>query len=166
MAAAAATGVLAVAVAAAIAWKSAVLIALVFLAILVAIPLNRAVGSFQRAGIPRPAGIALVVVALLALLTAGAIYVVRPAAVQLAQLVAATPDLLEALRRSGRLAELGRALGDAGLLEKLRDTAPAVAQELLGGAVGAASGVAGALSALATVLVTAVLLLAAGPAFA
>jgi predicted PurR-regulated permease PerM len=162
-AAAATAGAGSVALAAVVAWKSAWLIALALAAILLAIPLNRFVRALTRLRIPRGASIAVVVIALLAGFAAAAAYVIRPAAVQLAQLVADMPSLVDALRRSPWVAQLGRSLGDVGLLGKVRESAPAILHDVVRPAVGAVSGVAGGLSAFVGVLLTAILLLASGP---
>jgi predicted PurR-regulated permease PerM len=144
-----------------IAWRSARLLALVLVALLVAIPLRRAVSRLARARVPRGLAAGIVIVATIAGAVALGFVVVRPLTTQVAQLVAAAPALLEQVRRSERVMAFGRALGGLGLVGGLLGRVPSLAETALGGAASAASEVAAGLLDALTVLVTAMLLVAA-----
>jgi predicted PurR-regulated permease PerM len=144
-----------------LAWRSAELIALVLLAVIVAVPLRRAVSRLERARVPRGLAAGVVIVATLVGEVALTFVVVRPLTFQVGQLVAAIPALVDAVRHSGRLGEAARALGGLGLLGGLLERLPALAESALGGAASAASRVAGGFVDTLTVLVTAMLFVAA-----
>ena len=123
-----------------VAWRSARLIALVLVALLLAIPLRSAVAGLERVRAPRALAAAIVIVALIAGAVAFAVVVVRPLTIQVAQLGRFVPALIDGVRRSDRVAEVA---------------------SVVGGAASAAGSVAGSLLDAVTVLVTAVLLVTA-----
>ncbi|BDG04161.1 AI-2E family transporter [Anaeromyxobacter oryzae] len=143
-----------------VAWRSAPLLALLLVALLFAVPLRRAVAWLERAGLPRVAAAPLVILAALAAMTAIGFAVLRPAALQGADLVAAIPSLVDALRRSARTAAALEWLGGDAALARLRESLPSLAGGALGGAASAASGVAGFVGEAATVLAAAILFVA------
>jgi putative heme transporter len=143
-----------------LAWRSGPLIALVLLAVLIAVPLRRAVTWIVAIGLRRGLAAALVIVAALAALLALGFAVLRPAALQGAELVAAIPSLLDGLRRSARAAEVVRWLGGDPAIAKIQEAVPAIAQGALGGAASAASGVAGFVGSAGTILAATLLFVA------
>jgi predicted PurR-regulated permease PerM len=159
-AAASAAAVLGVVAAGIVAWRSAPLLALLVVALLIAVPLRRAVEVLQARGLRRELGVAAVLVVAFAAFGAVAFVVLRPAAAQAVQLVANVPALLDALRRSERAEPVLRWLGGRDLLAQLQQGAPTLAREALGGVASAATGIAGVLGADAIVLVAAVLFVA------
>jgi putative heme transporter len=161
-AAAATCGVLSVAFAAYVLWRSAVLLALLYAAALIAVVLDWPVAALARRGLRRVWALALVVVSAGAVTLGVAAVTLGPLVAQAVALATAAPELADRLRAA--LIErfdgaLDRAPGAAALHDALTSGAGALAR----GAYEAAGGVANAAGALVTVLVLAVLLLASAP---
>lgn len=157
-AAAAACGVLAVAFAAFVVWRSAALLALLYGAVIIAIVLDRPVTALARHGVPRAWALALVLAAIGAIAVFGAVVVLGPLVGQAADLATEAPALAERLRVAF-VHRFGSPIEASPLGGAVRDL-------LSGGAAalyGAAGNVANAAVALGTVLVLAVLLLASAP---
>jgi predicted PurR-regulated permease PerM len=161
-AAAATCGVLLVALVAFILWRSAALLALLYVAAMMAVVLDRPVAALVRRGLGRAWALTLVLSGVLAAMLAAIAVAFGPLVAQASGLVSAIPAVSDRLRAvlGGRF---GRILGGTHLTEILHDALSRGASELVGGVYGAAGGVASAAGALATVLVMAVLLLASGP---
>jgi predicted PurR-regulated permease PerM len=161
-AAAATCGVLAVALAAFVVWHSASLLALLYVAAMMAVVLDRPVAALVRRGLARGLALALVLSGV-AVGTAAILFVALPPLVDQARaLAAAAPAEAEHLR-DALAGGAGSILGGTSPATWLHDALSRGAGELAGGVFGAAGGVASASGALASVLVMAVLLLASGP---
>ena len=165
-AAAAAGGVLAVALAAFAIWHSAALFALLYVAAILAVVLDRPVDALvRRWRLGRRWALALVLTGVGAA-TAAIVAAFGMLVAQVTQLGSAAPALAQRLRTSlvGGLGSAfeGTTLG-ASLARWVDEALSRAAGALAGGVVGAAGGVANAAGALLTVLVLAVLFLATGP---
>lgn len=143
-----------------LAWRSGPLLVLILLAVLVAVPLRRAVTWLQSTGLHRAPAAGLVIVATLVGLVALGFAVLRPAAQQGAELVAAIPSLVDSLRRSARAAEVLQRIGGDAAIAKAKDSLFALAENAVGGAASAASGVAGFVAEATTVLAAVILFVA------
>src|SRR5512133_270535 len=161
-AAAATCGVVAVALAAFVVWRSAALLGLLFLASVVAVLLDRPVAALVRRGYRRGTSLALVLTGAGAAAIAAAVLAFRPVIGQLSGLAAAAPELAEKLRGilAGRLGRVLEGTPLAAWFQGELSRSAATAAETL---YGAAGGVANGAGAIATALVMAVLLLANGP---
>src|SRR5512133_4131985 len=109
-AAAATCGVVAVALAAFVVWRSAFLLGLLFLASVVAVLLDRPVAALERRGHRRGTSLALVLIGAGTAAVAAVVLAFGPVIAQLTGLAAAAPDLAQKLRgilagRPGRLLE-------------------------------------------------------------
>ncbi len=138
-------------------WRSAPLIALIVIGILLAVPLRRAVARLEGAGLGRRIAAPLVALASVAALVVFGVAVLQPAAAQAVQLVTDAPALLEAFRRSPRVAALLNWVGAADVATQLKENAPALARSAVGGAASAAGGVASVLGRAMTVLAAMIL---------
>lgn len=145
-----------------LAWRSAPLLALLLVALLIAVPLRRAVAWIERAGAPHAVAAPAVILAAAAAVVALGFAVLRPAALQGAELVAAIPSLLDGLRRSARAVAALQWLGGDATITRLRESLPALAGGALGGAASAASGVAGFVGQAGTVIAATILFVAVG----
>jgi len=163
-AAAASCGVLSVALVVVVVWRSAALLVLLYVAAMLAIVLDRPVAALVRRGLGRAWALALVLGGLTAIAVAAAAVALGPLVAQVRGLAAAAPAAADRLR-AAVVSRFGSPLGAGGtpLATWLHEALSRGAGALAGGVYGAAGGVASAAGALVTVLVMAVLLLAAGP---
>jgi predicted PurR-regulated permease PerM len=161
-AAAASCGVLGVALGAWVLWRSAALLALLFVAVSVAVVLDRPVAALVRAGLGRAWAVALVLTGVGAVAIAAVALALGPLVAQVRELAAAAPGVADRLRASLH-GSLGGLLHGAPVASWLREESSHVAGALAGGVYGAAGGVASAAGGLVAVLVATVLLLATGP---
>lgn len=145
-----------------LAWRSAPVLALLLVALLFAIPLRRVVAWLEHAGLPRVVAAPAVILGAGAAVTAVGFAVLRPAALQGAELIAAIPSLLDDLRRSARAAAVIQWLGGDAAIARLRESLPALAGGALGGAASAASGVAGFVGQAGTVIAATIIFVAVG----
>jgi predicted PurR-regulated permease PerM len=161
-AAAAASGVLSVALAAFVLWRSAALLALLYVAAMMAVVLERPVDALVRRGLGRAWALALVLcgVAVIGLVTI--VVAFGPLVAQVSGLATAAPAVADRVR-AALASRFGGILGGTPLPTLFHDALSGGAGALMGGVYGAAGGVASAAGALATVLVMAVLFLASGP---
>ncbi len=83
-------------------------VALTVLSFLVAVAMDRGVKVFEHRGLPRRVAIALVVLAILGVLTALALLIVPTAAEQATNLIKSTPQLIAEVRHSRAVAVLDR----------------------------------------------------------
>jgi putative heme transporter len=160
-AAAATCGVLSVTFAAYVLWRSAVLLALLYAAAMIAVVLDRPVAALARRGLRRAWALALVVVGAGAVTLGIAGVTLGPLVAQVVALATAAPELADRLRAAlvARFdGALDRAPGAAALHDALTSGAGALAR----GTYEAAGGIANAAGAIVTVLVLAMLLLASG----
>ncbi len=161
-AAAAACGVLAVALVLFVLWRSAALLALLYVAAMVAVILDRPVAALVRRGLRRAWALALVLSGLGAATLAAVALASGPLVAQVRGLATAAPAVADRLR-AALAGRFGSILDGTPLAAWFHDALSRGAGALAGGVYGAAGGVANAAGALATVLVLAVLLLASGP---
>ena len=161
-AAAASCGVLSVALVVVVVWRSAALLALLYVAAMLAVVLDRPVAALVRRGLGRAWALALVLGGLAALAVAAVTVALDPLVAQVRGLAAAAPAAADRLR-AAFVDRFGSPLGGTPLATWLHEALSRGAGALAGGVYGAAGGVASAVGALVTVLVMAVLLLAAGP---
>ena len=161
-AAAATCGVLAVALGALVLWRSAALLALLYVAAMVAIALDRPVAALVRRGLGRRWALALVLCGVGAVALAAVVVAFGPLVAQLRGLATVAPALADRLR-TDLVGRFGKVLEGAPVATWFHDALSRGAGELAGGVYGVAGGAASAVGALATVLVLAVLLLASGP---
>ena len=159
-AAAAACGVLAVALVALVLWRSAGLLALLYAAAILAVLLERPVAWLERAGLGRSWALALVLIGVFAVTIAAAVVAVGPLVAQARELASAAPAVAERVRSAGRF---GGNLDATPLAAWVHEAASRGATALGGGVYSAAGGAANAAGALATMLVMSVVLLASGP---
>jgi putative heme transporter len=158
-AAAAACGVLAVSLGAFILWRSAALLALLYVAAMMAVVLDRPVTALVRGGLGRPWALALVLTGSGAIVLAIVVIALGPLVTQARELATTVPAVADRIR-----AALASRFGDAAPLGGLlHDAMPRGAGALAGSVYSAAGGIASAAGALVTVLVMSVLLLASGP---
>jgi predicted PurR-regulated permease PerM len=160
-AAAATCGVLAVVLAAIVVWRSAALLALLYVSAIFAIVLERPVDALVRRGLGRAWALALVLGGVAAA-TAAIVGALGSLGAQVSALASAAPALADRLRAS-LVGALGSTPAGASLTRWLDDALSRGAGALAGGVVGAAGEVASAAGALVTVLVLALLFLASGP---
>ncbi|HEX9050802.1 MAG TPA: AI-2E family transporter [Anaeromyxobacter sp.] len=162
LAAAATCGVLSVALVVFVLWRSAALLALLYVAIMMAVLLDRPVAALVRRGVRRGWALALVLTWAAAATVAALAIALGPLLAQLRALASAAPSVADRLR-GALVDQLGAALGGTPLATWFQEALSRGATELAGQVYGAAGGVAAAAGALATVLVTGVLLLVSGP---
>ncbi len=160
-AAAAACGVLAVALIAFVLWRSAALLALLYVAAMMAVVLDRPVEALVRHRVRRRWALALVLAWVGAATVAALAIAFGPLVAQLRALASAAPGLADSLR-AALVDRFGSAVEGTPLAAWFHDALARGATELAGDVYGAASGVATAAGALATVLFTGVLLLVGG----
>lgn len=161
-AAAATCGILSVALLAFVLWRSAALLALLYVAAMVAVILDRPVAALVRRGLRRAWALALVLSSLGAATLAAVTLASGPLVSQVRGLATAAPAVADRLR-AALVGRFGSILDGTPLAAWFHDALSRGAGALAGGVYGAAGGVANAAGALATVLVMAVLLLASGP---
>jgi putative heme transporter len=159
---AAACGVLAVSLGAFVIWRSAALIALLYVAAMLAVVLDRPVASLVRRGVGRGWALALVLIGVTAIVFIAVVVAFGPLVDQARGLAAAAPALADRVR-TALVGRFGSALEGTPLAASLHDALSRGAGAMASGVYGAAGGVANVAGALATVLVMAVLLLASGP---
>ena len=161
-AAAATCGVLSVALVAFVLWRSAALLALLYVAAMMAVVLDRPVAALVRRGLGRAWALALVLGGVGAVALAAVVVAFGPLVAQVRGLATAAPAVADRLRAplAGRF---GSILDGTPLAAWFHDALSRVGGALAGGVYGAAGGVANAGGAFATVLVMTVLLLASGP---
>jgi putative heme transporter len=161
-AAAATCGVLSVVLVAFVLWRSAALLALLYVAAMMAVVLDRPVAALVRKGLAREWAVALVLSAIGAVALTAIVVAVGPLVAQARGLAAAAPALADRLR-AALVGRFGTVLDATPVAAWFRDALSRGAGWLAGGVYGAAGGVASAAGALATVLVMSVVLLATGP---
>lgn len=161
-AAAATCGVLAVALVAFVLWRSAALLALLYVAAMMAVVLDRPVTALVRRGVGRVWALALVLSAVVAVALAAAVVAFGPLVAQARELATAAPAVADHLRAT-LIDRFGSILDGTPLGAWFHETLSRGAGALAGGVYGAAGGVASATGALATALVMAVVLLVSGP---
>jgi predicted PurR-regulated permease PerM/uncharacterized membrane protein HdeD (DUF308 family) len=161
-AAAGTCGVLSVALAGYVLWRSARLLALLYAAGMVAMVLDRPVAALVRRGLGRAWALAVVLIAAAAITTALLVVAVDPLVTQARELANVAPTIADDLR-SALVGRLGGVLEGSPLGTWIHDTLPHGAGALAGSLYGVAGGVANAAGALLTMLVMTVLLLASGP---
>jgi len=161
-AAAATCGVLSVALVTFVLWRSATLLALLYVAAMMAVVLDRPVAALVRRGLGRAWALALVLSGVGATMLAAIVVAFGPLVAQVRGLAAAAPGVVDSLR-GGLAGRLGGILDGTPLAAWFHDALSRGAGALAGGVYGAAGGVANAAGALATVLAMAVLLLSSGP---
>jgi predicted PurR-regulated permease PerM len=161
-AAVATCGVLFVALAAFVLWRSAALLALVYVAAVIAIVLDRPVAALVRRGLGRTWALALVLSGVVAVTLATVVVAFGPLVAQASGLATVAPSVADR-GRAALVGWFGGVLDGAPLAPWLHDALSRGAAALAGGVYGAAGGVANAAGAFATALLLAVLLLASGP---
>jgi putative heme transporter len=161
-AAAATCGVLGVSLAAFILWRSAALLALLYVAAIFAVVLDRPVAALVRRGLGRPWALALVLTGVGAIALAAFVVALGPLVAQARGLATTVPAVADRFR-AALVGRLGDTLGGSSLAGWLHDAMSRGAGALAGSVYGAAGGIANGAGALVTVLVMAVLLLASGP---
>lgn len=161
-AAAATCGVLFVALAAFVLWRSAALLALVYVAAMMAVVLDRPVAALVRRGLGRMWALALVLSGVVAVTLAAVFVAFGPLVAQASGLATAAPAVADRVR-TALLGRFGSVVDGTFLAPWLHDALSRGAGALAGGVYGAAGGVANAAGAFATALLLAVLLLASGP---
>jgi predicted PurR-regulated permease PerM len=162
-AAAATCGVVAVALVAFVVWRSAGLLALLYVAAMIAVVLDRPVSALVRRGLARGWALALVLTAVAAVALTAALLVLGPLLAQARGLASEAPAVADRLR-AAIVDRFGGGGAGSPLAAWAHDAVSRGAAALAGELYGAAGGVASTAGALATTLVTAVLLLASGPA--
>ncbi len=162
LAAAATCGVLSVALVVFVLWRSAALLALLYVATMMAVVLDRPVAALVRRGVRRGWALALVLAWAGAATVAALAIAFGPLLAQLRALASAAPAVAERLR-AALANQLGGAVGGTPLAAWSQEALSRGATELAGQVAGAAGGVAAAAGELVTVLVTGVLLLVSGP---
>jgi predicted PurR-regulated permease PerM len=161
-AAAAACGVLFVALAAFALWRSAALLALLYIAAVIAVVLDRPVAALVRRGLGRRRALALVLSGVGAGTLAAVAVALGPLVAQVRELATAAPAVVDRVR-AALVGRLGSVLDGTPLAPWLHDALSRAAAALPSGVYGAAGGVANAVGAVAAALLMAVLLLASGP---
>jgi putative heme transporter len=161
-AAAAACGVLSVALVAFVLWRSAALLALLYVAAMMAVILDRPVVALVHRGLAREWAVALVLSTLGAVALATVVVAFGPLLAQARGLAAAAPAVADRLR-AATVGRFGSVVDGTPLAAWFHDALSRGAGALAGGVYGAAGGVASAGGAFAAVLVMTVLLLAGGP---
>ncbi len=161
-AAAAACGVLFVALAAFVLWRSAALLALLYVAALIAVVLDRPVAALVRRGLGRTWALALVLSGVGAGTLAAVAVALGPLVAQVRGLATAAPAVADRVR-AALVGRLGSVLDGTPLAPWLHEALSRAAAALPSGVHGAAGGVANAAGAVAAALLMAVLLLASGP---
>ncbi len=161
-AAAAACGVLAVALVTLVVWRSAALLGVLYVAAMIAVVLDRPVAALVRHGLGRAWAVALVLTGVVTVALAAGVVALGPLVAQARELAAAAPAVAERLR-AALVDRFGGTLDGTPLATSFQDALSRGAGALAGGVYGAAGGVASGAGALATVLAMAVLLLASGP---
>lgn len=161
-AAAATCGVLSVALATFVVWRSAALLALLYVAAMIAVVLDRPVAGLVRHGLGRAWALALVLTGVGAFALAAAAGALGPLVAQARELAAAAPAVAERLR-AALVDRFGSTLAGTPLATWFQDALSRGAGALASGMYGAAGGVASGAGALVAVLAMAVLLLASGP---
>jgi predicted PurR-regulated permease PerM len=155
-------GVLSVALAAFVLWRSAALLALLYVAAMMAVVLDRFVATLVRQGLGRAWALALVLSGVGAVALAAVVVAFGPLVAQVRELATAAPAVADRLR-AALVGRFGGILDGTRLAAWSHDALSSGAGALAGGVYGAAGGVANAAGAFATVLVMTVLLLASGP---
>ncbi len=161
-AAAATCGVLSVALVAFVLWRSAALLALLYVAAMMAVVLDRPVAALVRRGLGRPWALAVVLTGIGAVALAAVVVAFGPLVDQVRGLATAAPAVAERLR-DALVRGFGGTLDGTPVVAWFHDALSRGAGALPGGVYGAAGGIANAGGAFATVLVMTVLLLASGP---
>lgn len=161
-AAAATCGVLSVALVVFALWRSAALLALLYLAAMMAVVLDRPVAALVRRGLGRAWAVALVLTGVGAVALAAVVVAFGPLVDQVRGLATAAPAVADRLR-AALVGWFGNILDVPPLATWFHDALSRGAGALAGGVFGAAGGIANASGAFATVLVMTVLLLASGP---
>jgi predicted PurR-regulated permease PerM len=161
-AAAATCGVLLVTLAAFVLWRSAALLALGYVSVVMAVVLDRPVAALVARGLGRTWALALVLSVVVAVTLAVAAVAVGPLVAQARELATAAPAFAERVR--GALAgSLGGVAGGPRLEPWLHEVLSRGASASARGAYEAAGGVASGAGAFATAFLLSVLLLASGP---
>jgi predicted PurR-regulated permease PerM len=150
--------VLAVAFVAWILWHAPLALFVTAVSLLISVALDRAVSAMERRGVPRSAGIAIVLAALAAGLIALAVVFAIPAVNQLQQLVVSAPELFERLRTSELYALVQRFIPETAL----RSAVPERAGDVVSSAMGLATGVVGAVAGVIAVFFITAFMLASG----
>jgi predicted PurR-regulated permease PerM len=150
--------VLAVALLAWILWHARLALFVTAVSLLIAVALDRAVCAMGRRGVPRGAGIAIVLTSWAAVLIALAVVFAIPAARQLQQLAVSAPQLFEQIRGSDLYATVARHVPE----ETLRTILPDRAGDVFSSAVGFATGVVGAVAGIVTVFFVTAFMLGSG----
>jgi predicted PurR-regulated permease PerM len=161
-AAAATCGVLAVALAAFIVWRSGALLALLYVGAIMAMVLNRPVALLVRIGLGRAWALVVVLSGVVAVTLAAAVVVFGPLVAQARELAAEAPAVTDRLRAI-LVDRFGTLFEGTPVATSFHDALSHGAGALAGGVYSAAGGAASAAGALASVLVIAVVLLASGP---
>jgi predicted PurR-regulated permease PerM len=138
--------VLAVAFVAWILWHAPLALFVTAVSLLISVALDRAVSAMERRGVPRSAGIAIVLAALAAGLITLAVVFAIPAVNQLQQLVVSAPGLLERLRTSELYALVQRVIPETALKSAVPERAGDVVSSAMGLATGVVGGVAGVIA--------------------
>ncbi len=162
LAAAATCGVLSVALVVFVLWRSAALLALLYVATMMAVVLDRPVAALVRRGVRRGWALALVLTWAGAATVAALVIAFGPLLAQLRALASAAPAVADRLR-AALVTQFGATLDRTPLAAWFQDALSRGASDLAGQGYGAAGGIAAAAGELATVLVTGVLLLVSGP---
>ena len=161
-AAAAACGVLTVSLGAFVIWRSAALIALLYVAAMLAVVLDRPVAALVRRGFARAWALALVLIGGAAVVLVAVAVACGPLVSQARGLATAAPTLADRVR-AALVGRFGGALEGTPVPASLHDALSRGAGAVASGIYGAAGGVVSAAGALVTVLALAVLLLVNGP---
>ncbi len=161
-AAAATCGVMSVALVGFALWRSAALLALLYVAATMAVVLDRPVAALVRRGLGRAWALALVLTGVGAVALAAVVVAFGPLVHQVRGLATAVPAVADRLR-AALVGWFGSILDGTPLGAWFHEVLSRGAGALAGGVYGAAGGIANAGGAFAMVLVMTVLLLASGP---
>jgi predicted PurR-regulated permease PerM len=161
-AAAATCGVVTVALVAFVVWRSAGLLALLYVAAMIAVVLDRPVAALTRQGLRRRWALALVLTGVGVATLAAVLLALGPLVAQARGLATVAPAVADRLR-AAIFPRVGGGLEGTPVASWAQDALSRGAAAMAGEVYGAAGGVATTAGALATALVMAVLLLASGP---
>jgi predicted PurR-regulated permease PerM len=150
--------VLAVALLAWILWHARLALFVTAVSALLAVALDRPICAMTRRGLPRAAGIAIVLAVWAAVIVGLGIVFALPALNQLQQLLVSAPELFERLRATELYAWLVRYVPES----KLQSVVPERAGDVFSSVIGAATGVLGAVAGIVTVFFITAFMLASG----